>query len=129
MLIDWIARRYSLQMLILDRTTVAIFTQADPVFRKHLHADAEATYIADRVHEFSDKEVYINKTIEDLLEQCVCVLVLASKGYRFQFYPGRSYVSTEYVNNTFVPSGMQISNIDVFISIEKKTIIPRKNQK
>lgn len=97
--------------------------QTDSAFRELLYRDAEATYVGQRVQFFSDKALFIEKAIEDLLEQCACLLVLANKGYRFQFYPGRPYASIEYTNLVFIPVDKQISWIDVFLSIEKKTVI------
>lgn len=74
------------------------------------------------MQKFSNKELFIEKAIEDLLEQCASLLVLSNKGYRFQFYPGKPYASIEYVNRVFIPKDNQIFWIDVFLTIEKKTI-------
>lgn len=63
--------------------------------------------------------------IQDLLEQCTCQLVLSSKGYRFQFYPGAPYASTEYVSSLLAPN-KRVVWINVFLSIEKKQLIPYK---
>jgi hypothetical protein len=96
--------------------------QTDSVFQSHLSADAEITYTSERASEFIDKFLFISKAIEDLLEQCICVLVMANKGYRFQFYPGSQFASVEYVNRMFVDIEKKLSFIDVFLTIEKKTI-------
>lgn len=61
--------------------------------------------------------------IEDILEQCACLFVLAHKGYQFQFYPGSPYSSVEYVNCYSLDQ--RISWINVFLTIEKKTISPQ----
>lgn len=65
----------------------------------------------------------IGNVHDDIIEQCICLLVLAEKGYRFQFYPGKSNASTEYVNRLLLPAEKQISWINVFLTIEKKTLI------
>lgn len=96
----------------------------DPVFRNHLLADAETTYISDRINEYPDRTLFIEKTIDDIMEQCVCLLVLIEKGYRFQFYPGNQYVAVEYVNHIFFDDEKRMSLIKVFLTIEKKKIIP-----
>lgn len=74
----------------------------DPHFRAHL--------LADRAN------------LDDLFEQCACILVLANKGYRFQFYPGRPNRSTEYINRHLLPPEKQINWIDLFVTIEKKIV-------
>lgn len=91
-------------------------------FRELLHKDAETTYVPSQ--QFPDKKLYLENSIEDILEQCTCLLVLANKGYRFQFYPGSPYSATEYVNRSFISEENQIHWIDVFLTIEKKTITP-----
>ena len=81
------------------------------------YTQIEALYIDDplfKAHLLSDAKDQTDATIQDLLEQCACILVLASKGYRFQFYPGSPCACTEYLKT-------QVSWIDVFLSIEKKT--------
>jgi hypothetical protein len=93
----------------------------DLEFKKQLYADAAACYSPIRAQEYPDKAQFIERTIEDLLEQCTCLLVIAEKGYRYQFYPGRSHASTEYVNKLLLPAEMQLSWIDLFLTIEKKT--------
>lgn len=95
----------------------------DSVFRDYLHSDAESSYTSERRLEFTNKDIYKQKAIEDILEQCACVLVIANKGYRFQFYPGKSCASTDYVNHLLIPLEKQTSWIDVFLTIEKKTVI------
>lgn len=87
----------------------------DPVFQHHLREDAIASYGGERKDEFPNKELYIERTILDILEQCVCLLVLKKKGYRKQFYPGRQYAAVEYVNRNQL-----IALIHVFITIERK---------
>lgn len=98
--------------------------QTDSIFRDHLRNDAESTCNDNRMKLFSDKILYIEKAIEDLLEQCACILILVNKGYRFQFYHGSPYKSIEYVNRFFFPDDKQICWIDIFLSIEKKTVNP-----
>lgn len=98
--------------------------EKDPAFQNDVYLDAESTYTSERANEFGDKALFIDKSIHDILEQCTCLLVLANKGYRFQFYPGRGFASIDYVNRTLLSSEKQISFIDVFLTMEKKAIIP-----
>lgn len=93
----------------------------DSIFRSFLLKDAEIAFTKQRKEEYPDKESFIEKTIEDLMEQCACIGVISNKGYRFQFYPGSSNFSTEYINQKILPIEKQVNWIDVFLSIEKKT--------
>ncbi len=63
---------------------------------------SENTYNQERALLFPDKDLFIKATIEDILEQCICILVLSNKGYRFQFYPGTSYTAVEHINSTLL---------------------------
>jgi hypothetical protein len=74
--------------------------QQDSFFRDLVCTDAENT-VKRRVQS-SDSSSLIEKTAEDILEQCVCIKVLSHKGYHFQIYPGSSYKATEYINKTCV---------------------------
>ncbi|MBA3237873.1 MAG: hypothetical protein H0T62_05920 [Parachlamydiaceae bacterium] len=95
----------------------------DSSFREHLLQDAENSFTIERIHMFASKEQFIEKAAEDLLEQCACVLVLSEKGYRFQFYPGRPNASTIYLNDTVIPHEKKVSWVNVFLSIENKTLV------
>lgn len=94
--------------------------EVDNQFRTLIQQDAERTYTEEREREFPDKQIYINKTIEDLLEQAAYVLVIAKKGYRFAFYPGRQNGSLLYIAEQLVPSEQRVAHIHVNISFEKK---------
>ncbi len=94
----------------------------DEKFRYLVLQDAKTTYTSHRAFEFPDKQKFIEQAIEDILEQCVCILVMTHQGYRFQFYPGDSFSSTDYVNRS-LPQDQQISYINVFVTIEKKSIL------
>lgn len=90
-------------------------------FQKRVQADIEASYTEERKQKYKDKEIYRLKTMEDIFEQCACLLILAEKGYRFLFYPGSPLASTEYTIHHLLPTTKQIEWVDVFLSIEKKT--------
>lgn len=90
-------------------------------FRDYLQADVENTYTEKRKQKYKDVEAYRRKAVEDIFEQCVCLLVLAEKGYRFLFYPGPPLASTEYMIRHLLSPNKQIKWVDVFLSIEKKT--------
>lgn len=104
------------------RNLIKNLYETDLIFRDLLQSDAEATYNQARMQLFSNKALFIEKAIKDLLEQCASILVLVNKGYRFQFYPGNPYASIEYVNRFFFSDDEQICWIDVFLSIEKKIV-------
>lgn len=96
--------------------------ESDDLFQEHLYRDAESSYTDRREKEFSNKELFIEKSIEDLLTQCACVLVIANKGYRFQFYTGNSFASVEYVNQLLIIEEKRLSWINVFLAVEKKRL-------
>lgn len=96
--------------------------QSDMHFRELLLKDAESTYTTTRIKMFPSKDLFVEKAVEDILEQCASILILANKGYRFLFYPGSPYASIEYVNQVLIPENKQISWVDVFLTIEKKSI-------
>jgi hypothetical protein len=104
-------------------TDIKNFYQTDLTFRELVDQDAADTYTIDRSKMLTDRELYTECAKEDILEQCACLLVLSKKGYRFQFYPGKPYASVEYTNNNYISEDKRISWINVFLSIEKKTII------
>lgn len=96
----------------------------DPIFKEYLKEDAEEVYTKERVLESSNQDLFMEKTIEDILEQCVSVLVLVYKGYRFQFYPGTCYKSLEYVSSALLSKEARLSLIPVFLTIEQKNREP-----
>ena len=59
--------------------------QHDPIFRVHLLRDAENSYSVERMHESVSKERFIEKAVEDILEQCACILVLSQRDIVFSF--------------------------------------------
>lgn len=96
--------------------------EADSAFRELVNLDANGSYM-NRQNEMLNKERYLIKAKEDILEQCAAIFILAKKGYRFQFYPGSSNLSVEYINKVYIPEQQRISWINVFLTIEKKTVI------
>jgi len=97
--------------------------QTDDAFKTVLLTDAEAAYTEKREKEFPNKELFIEKMIDDLIEQCVCIQILAKKGYRYLLYPGAPCESTEYINRHYTPLENYLHWVDVFVTIEKKTKI------
>lgn len=95
--------------------------QKDAVLKKIILEDAEFAYTCERQKEFPDKELFLKKTTQDLLELSIDQLVLSNKGYRYLFYPGKYLASFDYINQALL-SGAQIVPIKVFLSIENKTI-------
>ncbi len=97
--------------------------QSNLIFKDCLLEDANASYSIERSYEFENKQLFIDKTIEDIIEQCACQIVLSRKGYRFLFYPGSSHTSLDYLSQYLHPQEDQISWVNVFLSIEKKTLL------
>lgn len=106
---------------VYQREQIWSLYQTDPFFRSCLYKDAEMAYTAKRRQEFPDKTLFIEKTIADIMELCVCILVLTHQGYRYLFYPGLPCSATEYMNRLLVPPENQLHWINVFLTIEKKT--------
>lgn len=102
-------------------------SRTDRFFQQLLHADAEAAYSEKRSKEFPDKTLFLERTKADVIVQSACILVLSKQGYRYQFYPGAPCASTQYVNHILLPPERQVSWIDVFLSIEKKTLLEEES--
>jgi hypothetical protein len=102
------------------RDQIMSLYENDSVFREMLVKDALSTYTVDRADKFSDKDLYVEKTVLDLLEQCVYELISTKKGYKFDFYPGKQYATLHYVNERLLPVEKRITHVHVSISFEKK---------
>lgn len=90
--------------------------QIDKHFQELLRADALCSYTPARAEEVPDKELFISKSIEDLLEQIIIVFVAIKLGYRFECYPGKPNSSSEYINRNFFPKDKQLSRVIVCIT-------------
>lgn len=97
----------------------------DAYFRDLVRKDAEGTYTPQRSLEHPDKPLYIAKTELDLLEQCIYTIVAAKKGFKYDFYPGNFIASASYLNTVVCPFGKQITNVPVYLAIEKKYNPPK----
>ena len=82
--------------------------------------DALSSCAIERIDAYADKELYIKRAVLDVIEQCVSILVLASKGYRFCFYPGNQNQATKFVIEYFLEQEKRLFWINTFIAIEKK---------
>lgn len=102
------------------REKVTQLYEIDPIFREMLSQDAESTYLPKWEKEYPNKPLYIEKAREDILEQCIGLLVQSNKHYKYSFYPGSSFKSVEYANKALLEKDKQIEMILIFISIEKK---------
>lgn len=96
-------------------------------FQDLIDCDAEGTYTQVRSEKFLNKNLFIEMAKKDLLEQCASLFVLASKGYRFQFYPGKPYSSVDFVSRHFFCEEKRLNWVDVFLTIEKKTVLNKTN--
>lgn len=94
-------------------------SKEDRLFYELLQKDAEETYTCERREKFMDKDLFMKKTMEDLLEQYAALAVLANRGYRYLFYPGKPHLMFESIKNIFFQK-MQMSWINVFLTIERK---------
>jgi hypothetical protein len=94
--------------------------KTDAQFQQLVRSDAESSYTSTRAQEASDKELYIAKTIQDLLEQAIYIFIVSKRGYRFDFYPGKPYSSSEYINNNFLSANKRLKRIVVCLSTYKK---------
>ena len=108
------------------KKNIVSLSETDFLFREYLIRDAEDTYTENRIKEFPNRKLYIEKAVKDILEQCIAQLVMAKKGYRFLFYPGKSFTSQKYAATFFAQEG-RLSWISVFLSIEKQVIHTLKN--
>lgn len=102
------------------RSHILTLFHSDEQFQKSLFDDAESGYTENREREFRSKAQFIEKTIDDLLEQCVVLQLLGLRGYRYLFYPGAPCKATEYLDSIL---HSQLQWIAVFLTIEKKTRI------
>ena len=102
------------------KRAIADLFQKDPTFQELIKADANGCYTQERKEEFPNKDLFLEKTAEDILEHCLCWVVLKKKGYKFQFYPGYPYVSMDYAAAHIAPELKKLEWIRVFLSIEKK---------
>lgn len=104
-----------------------VMTQLHDLFRNDIRfqelllTDATGTYTEARGKEFPDKELFVEKAVTDIIDQCACLLVLAKLGYHFQFYPGSSYLSTEYANRVLLIQEKQIEWVHVCLSMQSKS--------
>lgn len=96
--------------------------QTDSTFKSLVLHNAEVTYTCERAREFSNKSLFIEKAVKDLLEHCVYMLLIANKGYKYQFYPGSLYSCMDYVNENLIEPEKRVSLVNVCLTIERKTI-------
>lgn len=87
--------------------------QSNEDFRTKIREDAESTYHSDRQKECADKEIYLNKCFTDVLEHCVYVLIATSRGYKYEFYPGKGPESVEFVNQHFSQNETKLIRVNV----------------
>lgn len=105
----------------LIRKEIENLAQIDAEFQASLLTDAAATYTPEREKKCPNRALFIEKTRRDLLEQCVCMEILAKLGCQFLFYPGAPCLATEYAHRVLALSKVRLQWVDVFLSIEKKT--------
>ncbi len=92
--------------------------KTDTHFQELLYQDALKSYTPERAQAVPNKDIFITKTIKDLLELIIYLFVASKKGYRFEFYPGKPNASSEYINHKFLPAEKQIKQIPVGFRLE-----------
>lgn len=95
------------------RSEILKLSKNDQQFQQLLKEDAERDWTNKRQALYPSKEAFIEKSIEELIDQCACMQLLASLNYGYVFYPGAPHQATQYFKSS-------IEWIDVFLSIEKK---------
>lgn len=104
----------------LFKRKIAHLFQKDRVFQQLLFSDGASLYTLKGKESYKERDLFIQKSVDDILEQCVCALVLENRGYGYQFYPGPPYESVKYVSR-----GLTLRWIHVFLAIERKTeVVP-----
>lgn len=101
------------------KTKIRHIYETDTQFQQLLYSDAQSTYSAEREQQFPNKEEFIQKSIEDLLEQAIYLFIMSKRGFRFEFYPGKPFSSSEYINRTFLPAETQLLRITVCLTTQK----------
>lgn len=99
------------------KAEIKMLVQTDHEFQTLLFEDAEGTWTEERRCFYPDRNRFIEAAIEDLMEQSVCLQLLARRNYRYLFYPGEPYESTLYLDKL---TSSRLKWINVFLSIEKK---------
>lgn len=87
-------------------------------FKKLIRADVEKTCNEARAKEFPDKSLYILNAELDILEQCIYLLIVANKGYKFEFYPGKRILSADFIN-TLLDNSKKLIRINVTLGTVK----------
>jgi hypothetical protein len=90
----------------------------DKQFQQLLREDAQGYYTAERALDLPDKELFITKTMEDIMEQIAYLFIVCNKGYKFEFYPGQPNSSSEYINHTYIKQENRIKRVPVFLHFE-----------
>lgn len=94
--------------------------QKDSVFRDCVLRDAENCYSQKWQEECPDKALFIEKTIKDILEHCVCWIILTKKEHRFHFYPGPPFLAMDYAKILLPSEERQLEWIQVSLLVRKK---------
>jgi hypothetical protein len=93
----------------------------DNTYKSLITADIESTYTIDRQNEYQNKQHYFDACKLDLIETTIALLLIASKkGYRFQFYPGKTYLSMAYINNQLLKEDERLNWVNMRISVKDK---------
>lgn len=63
-----------------------------------------------------ESELYQKESIQDLLEQCIYLMIAANKKYSFEFYIGKRNLTANYINEKFCDSHLTRVNVHIKIS-------------
>lgn len=110
-------------------TRIKKFYNTDPRFRYLVNIDSEQTDSDVRIEQFPNTQLYLEKSKADVLQDCVCRLIFAAKGYRFIFYSSKPNTSCEYANRLLLPKNHELTPVHVFLSINKYVVHPQTKEK
>ncbi len=103
------------------RCEILSHAQRDPLFQSLLESDAQKDLEQKRQNLYPDRQAFIKESIEDLIDECACLRLLARAGYGNLFYPGAPHQATAYLE---AQMPFQIRWVDVFLTIERKSRLP-----
>lgn len=75
------------------------FYRSHERFKELVKTDVEKAYNEVRAREFPNKKLYILNAELDILEQCIYLLIIANKGYKFEFYPSKRILAADFINS------------------------------
>jgi hypothetical protein len=97
------------------KNQILYYYKTDIFFQKLLFDDAEKSYTQERAKVYTDKKLYIENAVKDLIEQTVILFVAPNKGYRHCLYPGRNNSGAQYLAQKYFALEARLSHVSVWI--------------